>query len=117
MCVVVVCYKRKTANEMRISDWSSDVCSSDLLAAHQVARFDGGHDLLQRGAGHAFADVGQQVARIVGDVQEFDTRAEALAEVDGRAPRRVAARGAVGYCETGGPIKSEERRVGKEVGR
>src|SRR3546814_8023828 len=27
---VVFCCKRKTAYEMRISDWSSDVCSSDL---------------------------------------------------------------------------------------
>src|SRR3546814_2822338 len=27
--------KQKTAYEMRISDWSSDVCSSDLLAAGQ----------------------------------------------------------------------------------
>src|SRR3546814_3962934 len=26
-----VFYKQKTAYEMRISDWSSDVCSSDLL--------------------------------------------------------------------------------------
>src|SRR3546814_4808279 len=26
-------FKKKTAYEMRISDWSSDVCSSDLLAA------------------------------------------------------------------------------------
>src|SRR3546814_1939338 len=26
------CFKRKTAYERRISDWSSDVCSSDLLA-------------------------------------------------------------------------------------
>src|SRR3546814_10161579 len=26
-------FKQKTAYEMRISDWSSDVCSSDLLAA------------------------------------------------------------------------------------
>src|SRR3546814_1864787 len=25
-------FKQKTAYEMRISDWSSDVCSSDLLA-------------------------------------------------------------------------------------
>src|SRR3546814_1871917 len=41
--------KQKTAYEMRISDWSSDVCSSDLVVAdveidqiecrpHQVAR-------------------------------------------------------------------------------
>src|SRR3546814_3686096 len=28
-------FKQKTAYEMRISDWSSDVCSSDLAAAHQ----------------------------------------------------------------------------------
>src|SRR3546814_6783504 len=27
-------FKQKTAYEMRISDWSSDVCSSDLLLAH-----------------------------------------------------------------------------------
>src|SRR3546814_6011919 len=26
-------FKQKTAYEMRISDWSSDVCSSDLLGA------------------------------------------------------------------------------------
>src|SRR3546814_9284195 len=28
-------FKQKTAYEMRISDWSSDVCSSDLLAHEQ----------------------------------------------------------------------------------
>src|SRR3546814_9830089 len=27
---VIFCFKQKTAYEMRISDWSSDVCSSDL---------------------------------------------------------------------------------------
>src|SRR3546814_1570812 len=27
------CFKQKTAYEMRISDWSSDVCSSDLSKA------------------------------------------------------------------------------------
>src|SRR3546814_18161280 len=33
MCIVVVFFffKQKTAYEMRISDWSSDVCSSDLV--------------------------------------------------------------------------------------
>src|SRR3546814_5239896 len=30
LCVVFF-FKQKTAYEMRISDWSSDVCSSDLL--------------------------------------------------------------------------------------
>src|SRR3546814_4648891 len=46
VCVFVTCscsrlvflfvfffFKQKTAYEMRISDWSSDVCSSDLLGA------------------------------------------------------------------------------------
>src|SRR3546814_6552365 len=28
---IVFFFKQKTAYEMRISDWSSDVCSSDLL--------------------------------------------------------------------------------------
>src|SRR3546814_9441673 len=36
-CWLLVCnfffFKQKTAYEMRISDWSSDVCSSDLLAS------------------------------------------------------------------------------------
>src|SRR3546814_1026722 len=30
MLMVVFFFKQKTAYEMRISDWSSDVCSSDL---------------------------------------------------------------------------------------
>src|SRR3546814_15044437 len=30
-------FKQKTAYEMRISDWSSDVCSSDLLLMRQSA--------------------------------------------------------------------------------
>src|SRR3546814_5139548 len=30
LCFVVFFFKQKTAYEMRISDWSSDVCSSDL---------------------------------------------------------------------------------------
>src|SRR3546814_7433903 len=30
-------FKQKTAYEMRISDWSSDVCSSDLLASQHLA--------------------------------------------------------------------------------
>src|SRR3546814_18020944 len=31
MCVFFFFFKQKTAYEMRISDWSSDVCSSDLI--------------------------------------------------------------------------------------
>src|SRR3546814_5046723 len=32
LCHGVFCFKQKTAYEWRISDWSSDVCSSDLLS-------------------------------------------------------------------------------------
>src|SRR3546814_10012840 len=31
-------FKQKTAYEMRISDWSSDVCSSDLIDARRQAQ-------------------------------------------------------------------------------
>src|SRR3546814_9129698 len=39
-------FKQKTAYEMRISDWSSDVCSSDLKVSYKMAtyRFDYGPD-------------------------------------------------------------------------
>src|SRR3546814_64773 len=33
MCLLFFFFKQKTAYEMRISDWSSDVCSSDLSAS------------------------------------------------------------------------------------
>src|SRR3546814_9493703 len=37
------CFKQKTAYEMRISDWSSDVCSSDLIGDAAIAiPFDAG---------------------------------------------------------------------------
>src|SRR3546814_6130900 len=35
--VYVFCFKQKTAYEMRISDWSSDVCSSDLASQRSIA--------------------------------------------------------------------------------
>src|SRR3546814_3964543 len=37
-------FKQKTAYEMRISDWSSDVCSSDLLRHHPADRACGSGD-------------------------------------------------------------------------
>src|SRR3546814_11811483 len=47
-CTCFFFFKQKTAYEMRISDWSSDVCSSDLevssvreqLADYRLVRFD-----------------------------------------------------------------------------
>src|SRR3546814_16134898 len=39
MCLVCfVVFKQKTAYEMRISDWSSDVCSSDLRTGFSAIR-------------------------------------------------------------------------------
>src|SRR3546814_2707685 len=36
---VVFLFKQKTAYEMRISDWSSDVCSSDLVRRDGIALY------------------------------------------------------------------------------
>src|SRR3546814_2859335 len=69
---VFLFFKQKTAYEMRISDWSSDVCSSDLDAgradehftriAAEMAR-DLRRDLLDRFA-PAIAGEGVAVARV-----------------------------------------------------
>src|SRR3546814_5199708 len=37
-CIICFLFKRKTAYELRISDWSSDVCSSDLCPASSPQR-------------------------------------------------------------------------------
>src|SRR3546814_3345412 len=39
LLVLFIFFKQKTAYEMRISDWSSDVCSSDLLLSRPVETF------------------------------------------------------------------------------
>src|SRR3546814_5904589 len=39
--LLVFLFKQKTAYEMRISDWSSDVCSSDLGIGHLLGPVDG----------------------------------------------------------------------------
>src|SRR3546814_3341014 len=60
-------FKQKTAYEMRISDWSSDVCSSDLAfrvgGIHRQRRFDVGQSgvpVVEEtvGAGAQHQDVG-----------------------------------------------------------
>src|SRR3546814_7666842 len=45
-CFCFFFFKQKTAYEMRISDWSSDVCSADLLLDQGI--FGLGQDLDQR---------------------------------------------------------------------
>src|SRR3546814_4792422 len=51
-------FKQKTAYEMRISDWSSDVCSSDLFLVVRVEQ-----QKLPRDGGTALALAGGQRAR------------------------------------------------------
>src|SRR3546814_6424652 len=46
LCVFFL-FKQKTAYEMRISDWSSDVCSSDLLLQRRVDQKGGGDQPLR----------------------------------------------------------------------
>src|SRR3546814_9759910 len=47
MCIVLFFFfKQKTAYEMRISDWSSDVCSSDLFYSVSIS----GYHIAEAGA-------------------------------------------------------------------
>src|SRR3546814_1953260 len=39
LCVFLFFFKQNTAYVMRISDWSSDVCSSDLIMAKQIVGY------------------------------------------------------------------------------
>src|SRR3546814_10097228 len=93
MFVFVFFVKQKTAYELRISDWSSDVCSSDL-DAFAVERLQCHHhhlvaaSLLMRGE----ARLEGTARRCIQQVRLIDYTA--------------SERGVVG--------RSEERRVGKE---
>src|SRR3546814_4246886 len=79
-------FKQKTAYEMRISDWSSDVCSSDLSALCRAKRCSADRLLL-----------GQRVITL-------DDRSGIVA----RGSIRPGSSTRLGIC------RSEERRVGKE---
>src|SRR3546814_13770635 len=64
----ILFFKQKTAYEMRISDWSSDVCSSDLLAGGGQRQDDRYRpfvgDQVERAADHAGTNppaIGRQV--------------------------------------------------------
>src|SRR3546814_11975342 len=68
MCFFV--FKQKTAYEMRISDWSSDVCSSDLQPAQPANAADFRDDrlaILDR-----VADEGKSMDRDAAAFQRFD---------------------------------------------
>src|SRR3546814_8653181 len=86
-------FKQKTADEMRISDWSSDVCSSDLLAILAFAQGDDQPGIVALGA----FDLG--LDRAIGDALDGD----ALLQFGQRLVGRMAMH-----------PRSEARRVGKE---
>src|SRR3546814_2351315 len=72
-------FKQKTAYEMRISDWSSDVCSSDLVLAglqpQRVAAAEHAHLVgRQRARVVAFADRGPALEHIGERVVPFRQR-------------------------------------------
>src|SRR3546814_2111358 len=52
MFVCVFLFKQKTAYEMRISDWSSDVCSSDLRAFARCCTTGRYEPATSNGVGH-----------------------------------------------------------------
>src|SRR3546814_14952871 len=61
--MIVVFFKQKTAYGLRISDWSSDVCSSDLLAAN-LLRGDETKSGDRRGAIGAGRDIALDIAAL-----------------------------------------------------
>src|SRR3546814_3366991 len=80
-------FKQKTAYEMRISDWSSDVCSSDLRAPGGVAHYMGG---AVEGTGRLRQGVGAAIVAILGHVEKADRQQQRHGhqqEYDQAAPR------------------------------
>src|SRR3546814_5649843 len=86
-------FKQKTAYEMRISDWSSDVCSSDLALTKSA-----GTATVRERSNCSFT-----VSRASSDDLEVDTKISADARDDASRAR-----------ENWASTRSEERRVGKE---
>src|SRR3546814_725970 len=75
-------FKQKTAYEMRISDWSSDVCSSDLALQRPLSRFaclrhDDGHYILQNAETHARLTMSPAGSHLLKHVLEVSDSAEA----------------------------------------
>src|SRR3546814_2813446 len=88
----VYLFKQKTAYEMRISDWSSDVCSSDLRAAAlDIVNSQSGFEIMAE----VNARIAAMIARAEGVLREDTDDAD-------RATVMLFA------------VRSEERRVGKE---
>src|SRR3546814_9399870 len=75
--------KQKTAYEMRISDWSSDVCSSDLLVRRCIAAA-----ALDADVEFHFGDRAEEVALDVGR-ERLQRRYIEGVEPVGRVPREI----------------------------
>src|SRR3546814_2561056 len=83
LCYVLLCgvcffcffffFKQKTAYEMRISDWSSDVCSSDLVAG-LVDRDRDANGIGHLDAVRAVSRVGQQHRLALGEFERSEER-------------------------------------------
>src|SRR3546814_10227729 len=79
LCLCFFFFKQKTAYEMRISDWSSDVCSSDLD--------ERGHGGLAVGAGDAGDPVRGQFGSRLGEQLDIADHGHMRREI-GRASCR-----------------------------
>src|SRR3546814_16995602 len=103
LCLILCFFKQKTAYEMRISDWSSDVCSSDLQIGHQAPLLHPADQLFLSQVGAEEGEIdGHQVVR-----HAVERRGA------GGGGRR--GRFQFGFVITGEEdVRSEERRVGKE---
>src|SRR3546814_3137844 len=99
MCFVFF-FKQKTAYEMRISDWSSDVCSSDLVNGSGNA---GQYEGQANGSLATAEDDGDMVTCTPRSCNGSMRTTPCQIAVDDSASRA---------CATS--IRSEERRVGKE---
>src|SRR3546814_1324688 len=83
MCFVLF-FKQKTAYEMRISDWSSDVCSSDLLLKLVLRHHQAGRRCVVLLTGIARCDDCGRIARAINGPQRaerFDRSIGAIAFV------------------------------------
>src|SRR3546814_18678951 len=108
MLYIFFFFKQKTAYEMRISDWSSDVCSSDLGAARAGGRVATGRH--SRSDAVAFLSH-RSLLRRQSRLDDRDPFAELACDRTGS--RRLRAR-RWPHLSRERADRTEERRVGKE---
>src|SRR3546814_17342641 len=115
--VVVFFFKQKTAYEMRISDWSSDVCSSDLLRSQRNLVGAGRAKEFDMLAGHAPGLQGGTRAsdQRIDDLDIPASRDKRDARIGELACRRFVGRRVTGLRTSRNVLpywRSEERRGG-----